>query len=83
MVQMRHTANRREPLAAENKLLQGFQLTRVRLSLHADYLDRAAVFVRAGTDAGASFNVERAYVDLHFGGTSCGWASSICPAMRS
>jgi len=70
LVQMRYTANHREPLAAENEWVQGFQLTRVRLSVRADYRDRAGLYVRAGTDAGGSFKVERAYADLHFGSTS-------------
>jgi len=69
LVQMRYTANRREPPAGEHAWIQGFQLSRVRLTLRSTYDDRASVYVRAGTDAGGSFRIERALVDLYFGST--------------
>ena len=70
LVQMRYTVNRREPAGTENAWIQGFQLSRVRLTLGSTYDDRAAVYVRAGTDGGGSFRVERALVDLYFGNTT-------------
>jgi len=69
LVQMRYTANRRDPLAAEHEWTSGFQVTRVRLILNASYSDRAGLVVRAGVDGGGSFNIERAFADLHFGTT--------------
>jgi hypothetical protein len=69
LMQMRYAANRREPLAAENEWTSGFQVTRVRLILDASYSDRAGLVVRAGVDGGGSFNIERAFADLHFGTT--------------
>ena len=72
IVQARFTWNDREPPAGEPERIQGFQITRVRLSLTSIYHDRAgrqraSVFVRAGADAGGSFVVEQAYVDLNLG----------------
>lgn len=74
MVQARFTWNDREPPAGEPDRIQGFQLTRVRLSLKSTYQDqtgrqRALVYVRAGADAGGRFKVEQAYVDLYLGAT--------------
>ena len=69
LMQMRYTANHREPLAAENEWTSGFSVTRVRLILDASYSDRGALVVRAGVDGGGSFNIERAYADLRFGTT--------------
>jgi len=70
LIQMRYTLNRREPPAEENEWIQGFQLTRVRIALRADFEDRARLFVRAGNDAGGQFKFERAYADLYFGSTT-------------
>ena len=69
LVQMRYTLNHRAPLASEHNWTSGFQVTRVRLILDASASDRANLLVRAGVDGGGSFNIERAFADLHFGTT--------------
>jgi len=69
LVQMRYSANRRDPVAAENEWTSGFQVTRVRLILNAGYSDRASLTLRLGVDGGGSFKIERAFADLHFGTT--------------